>query len=236
MSDLDGPLHAEVIASFLERGHAPSSIELAAALDADPVAIAASLRRLDARHGLVLHPGTAAIWLAHPFSTSPTTVCVTEGDRSWWAPCLWCAAGVIALVEQLRAAASGEAVARGPAIVHARWGGEHEPLVLAPDVSSDPLVHFSAPPRDAWSNVVHWCATVQPFRTTADIDAWCERHRQPRGEAVPWSQVLALGRAWYGNHRARDWRKWTTREASAIFASVGLATPFWQLPESDVTF
>ena len=108
--------------------------------------------------------------------------------------------------------------------------------MLAPDLSSEPLIHFSTPPRDAWSNVVHWCATVQPFRTAEDIDAWCDRHRQPRGEAVPWSQVIALGRAWYGSHRERTWRKWTTREASAIFASVGLSTPFWQLPESDATF
>ena len=223
MSDLDGPLHAQVISSFLERGHAPSTTELAAALEADPAAIAASLRRLDDGHGLVLHPGTVAIWLAHPFSTSPTTVCVTEGERSWWAPCMWCAAGVLALVDS-------------SAIVHARWGGEHEPLVLAPDVSSDPLIHFSTPPRDAWTNVVHWCATVQPFRTTADIDAWCERYRQPRGEAVPWSQVLALGRAWYGHHRDRAWRKWTTRQAAAIFDSVGLRTPFWQLPDTDAAF
>ncbi len=223
MPDLDGALHAEVIASFIDRGHAPSRSELAAALAADPSEVGLVLQRLAAGHGLVLHPGTQAIWIAHPFSTSPTTVCVTHGDSTWWAPCMWCAAGVVALVG-------------GDAVVHARWGGEHEPLVLAPETTGEPLIHFSLPPRDAWSNVVHWCASVQPFRTAADVDAWCERHRQPRGEIVAWSQVIALGRAWYGHHRERAWRRWTTSEASMIFESVGLRSAFWALPESDAAF
>lgn len=226
MSELDGRVHAHVIRSLLERGHAPYASELADALGADTDAIAASLRRLHDGHGLVLHPDTLAVWLAHPFSTSPTTVCVTCGDRTWWAPCMWCAAGVLALLG---------ADARD-ALVHARWAGEHEPLVLGTDPSSEPLVHFAMPPRDAWSNVVHWCASVQPFRADADIDAWCERHRMPRGEAVPWSQVISLGSAWYGGHLSPTWRKWTTRDANTIFAAVGLRSPFWQLPDSDGTF
>jgi hypothetical protein len=223
---IDGRVHAQVIDSFLERGHAPYSSELGAALDVDAVAIADSLRRLHAGHGLVLHPESLSVWVAHPFSSSPTTVCVTAGERSWWTPCMWCAAGVLSLIgDDARTA-----------LVHARWGGEHEPLVLGADPSSDPLVHFAMPPRDAWSNVVHWCASVQPFRTAEDIDAWCERHRMPRGEAVPWSQVRALGAAWYGGHRSPTWRKWTTRDARTIFAAVGLESPFWQLPDSDATF
>lgn len=224
MTDLvDGLVHAHVIATFVDMGHAPSTSELAAALAVEPEVIAASLRSLHAGHGLVLHPDSLAIWIAHPFSTSATTVCVTHGESAWWAPCMWCAAGVLALVD-------------AGAVLHTRWGGEHEPLVLAPDTSTDPLIHFALPPRDAWSNVVHWCASVQPFRTEPDIDGWCERHRQPRGEAVPWSQVVALGRAWYGGHREPTWRKWSSREASMIFQSVGLTSPFWALPDSDAAF
>ena len=223
---LDARLHAEVIRAFLEHGHAPGTSQLAASIGVETAEVAASLRSLHAGHGVVLHPESTAVWLAHPFSSSATSVCVTAGDRTWWAPCLWCAAGVIALLGERS----------GDAVVHARWQGEHEPLVLTADASVDPFVHFALPPRDAWSNVVHWCASVQPFRAVADIDGWCERHGMPRGEAVPWSQVIALGRAWYGDHLEPTWRKWTTREAVLIFGSVGLRSPFWQLPESDDTF
>jgi Alkylmercury lyase len=219
----DGAVHAGVIESFIERGHAPSQTELSITLALDPSEIAVSLRRLAAGHGLVLHPGTVATWIAHPFSSTPTTVCVTHGDRLWWAPCMWCAAGIVSLVGD-------------DALVHARWGGEHEPLILAAETTTPPLIHFALPPREAWTNVVGWCATVQAFRTEAEIEAWCARHRQPRGEAVPWSQVLELGRAWYGSHREPTWRKWTTSQAAAIFSSVGLRSPFWQLPESDAAF
>lgn len=223
---LDARVHAAVITSFLEHGHAPGLSALASSLGLDADTTSASLRRLHAGHGLVLHPDSVAVWIAHPFSASPTNVCVTSGERTWWAPCMWCAAGVLALLP----ASSSDA------LVHARWRGEHEPLVLAGDSSTDPLIHFAHSPRDAWSNVVHWCATVQPFKAAADIDEWCERHRMPRGEAMPWSQVVALGRAWYSGHAAPAWRKWTTRQANAIFESVGLRSPFWRLPESDDAF
>jgi len=223
---LDGRVHAAVLRSFVERGHAPGTSELAASLGVEPTEIATALRSLHDGHGLVLHPGSTAVWIAHPFSASSTNVCVTAGDRTWWAPCLWCASGVISLLGERG----------GEAVVHARWQGEHEPLVLTADASSDPLVHFALPPRDAWDNVVHWCASVQPFRAAADIDGWCERHRMPRGEAVPWSHVLALGRAWYGGHLSPTWRKWTAREAVMIFGSVGLRSAFWALPDSDERF
>ncbi len=229
-AEIDGRVHAQVMASFVDHGAPPTAAQLAASLDLEPDVIAGSLRRLHAGHGLVLHPDSLAIWIAHPFSSSPTSVCVTADDRTWWAPCMWCAAGVLSLIEPTPG---------GPhALVHARWRGEHEPLVLGADAAIDPLIHFAMPPRDAWSNVVHWCATVQPFKSAADVDEWCERHALPRGEAVPWSQVRALGRAWYdeSHYLSPTWRKWTTRQASAIFESVGLRSPFWLLPESDETF
>jgi hypothetical protein len=224
---IDGRVHHQVLTSFVERGFAPTLHELAAALAAPVQDVEQSLQRLHTGHGLVLHPGTHEIWIAHPFCSSPSAVWIAAGERGWWAPCLWCAAGIVAL-------------AAPTATLHARYAGEHEPLAIEVRDGESPnaehLVHFAIPPRAAWTNVSHWCSTVLPFRSARDVDAWTARHRLPRGEIVPWSQVLALGRAWYGRHLDLDWRKWTLREAQSIFECAGLHPPFWRLPESEAPF
>ena len=68
-----------------------------------------------------------------------------------------------------------------------------------------------------------------PFHSGAEIAAWCERHRQPRGQAVPLTQVAQLARAWYGKHADPDWKKWSIAEAQEIFAGAGLVSGFWDL-------
>jgi hypothetical protein len=225
---VEGRVHHEVIASFVRRGRPPAPGELERALGLSAEDAAAALRRLHDGHGLVLHPGSADIWIAHPFSASPTAVWVAAGARGWWAPCLWCAAGIVAL-------------AAPAATIHARHAGEHEAVAIevrdgAAAAPGDLVVHFALPPRDAWRNVVHWCATVLPFRRAEDVAPWCERHGLPRGAVVPWPQVLALGRAWYGRHLDEDWRKHTVAEAQAIFDEVGLRGELWRLPVSDRPF
>jgi hypothetical protein len=77
---------------------------------------------------------------------------------------------------------------------------------------------------------------VLPFRSPADVPAWCGRHALPHGDIVPIARVLDLGRTWYGNHRSPTWRKWTTAEAARIFAAAGFTGPHWQLPSGDERF
>jgi alkylmercury lyase-like protein len=224
---VEGRVHHEVISSFVHRGRPPALAELAHALGLAPEDAAAALRQLHDGHGLVLHPGSTDIWIAHPFSASPTAVWVAASARGWWAPCLWCAAGIVAL-------------AAPTSTIHARHGGEHEPAAIevrnGAAASGDLVVHFSLPPRDAWHNVVHWCQAVLPFRRAEDIAPWCDRHGLPRGAVLPWPQVIALGRAWYGRHLDPDWRKHTVAEAQAIFEELGLRDEFWRLPVSDRPF
>lgn len=221
--ELDGRVHHHVISSFVDRGFASTASELAETLGIDRVRIEASLRRLHEGHGLVLHPGSTEVWIAHPFSSSPSGVFVRAGERGWWAPCLWCGMGIASL-------------AGSDATLFARYGGEDETARIDPRDPSTTVVHFATPPRDAWNNVVHWCATVQPFRRAEDVDPWCTRHRIPRGVIVPIEQVLRLGRAWYGRHLAEDWKKWTLEEARSIFNSVGLTGDFWRLPTAPGNF
>jgi hypothetical protein len=222
---LDGRVHAAVIRGFLARGFAPSPAEIAGELSTSLESIEDSLRSLESAHGLVLHHGKTDVWIAHPFSSSPTGVWVACGERGWWAPCIWCAMGIAVL-------------AGDECIIHARLGGESETteIRVGAEVSPDLPVHFAHPPRDAWDNVVHWCASVLPFRTANDVPAWCTRHRFPEGRIIPASRVLTLARRWYGRHADDDWKKHTIAEAQRIFDEVGLEGEFFRLPEAEGTF
>jgi hypothetical protein len=218
---LDGRVHRQVMLSFVNRGHAPSADEIADALGVSRNDVVEALARLHEGHGLVLHPGGEAVWVAHPFSASPTAIWVAGPRRGWWAPCVWCAMGVVVL-------------AAPDAVVHARFGGEgREARIVVQGgalASEDWPVHFAVPARDAWVNVVHFCATVLPFERAEDVAAWCEGHALPRGDVVALSQVLALAREWYGPYLDPDWRKRTVDEAQAVFDRVGLQGSHWRLP------
>ena len=69
-----------------------------------------------------------------------------------------------------------------------------------------------------------------------DAAAWSTRHGVALGDVVPIDRILALARVWYGRHLDPDWRKWTIDEARAMFTSVGLTSPTWDLPPADGRF
>ena len=119
-------VHWAIIDAFIEHGRPPRL----------PTEAHPALLQLAADHGVVLHPGTTEIWIAHPFSASPTGVWVERRDdgRGWWAPCIWCAMGIVTL-------------AAPDAVIHTRYGGEAEPAVIevsAGAVRSDACIHFPA--------------------------------------------------------------------------------------------
>jgi hypothetical protein len=224
----DSRTHACVLRAIVDHGRAPTIEEIAGALSLAGDEARASLRRLHASHGLVLDPARDDVWIAHPFSLSPTATWVEAESRGWWAPCLWCACGIVRLCAPTSR-------------VHARWMGEGEPLVIsfvdgAPISHPDLLVHFATPPREAWDNVVRWCASVLPFSCAEDVDRWCERHGIARGESIPLRRVADLAAHWYGRHLDEDWRKWTLVEAQAIFDHQGLVGDFWRLPKGEGTY
>lgn len=214
-------LHYELVHGLVERGACPSNAELGRAVGRSEGEIEESLRDLAAIHGVVLHPHVCRPWVVHPFSLTPTLNWVTGDRGSWWAPCIWCALGVAVVVG-------------GKTRIHTRFGAESEPLVI--DVDEGNLVrgegvwvHFAIPPAQAWDNVHQHCSLVLPFRSTADIEKWCQRHGVQSGEPVRLSQVAKLARAWYGSHGDPQWRKWSVAEAQEIFDRVGLTSDFWRL-------
>jgi hypothetical protein len=214
-------VHYELVRGLVERNACPSNAELAQELGLSSGEVEDLLRSLAAIHGVVLHPHVCEPWIIHPFSLTPTLNWI-EGERGgWWAPCVWCAFGVAALVG-------------GKVRIHTRLGGESESLTIPvengePDRLYDFWVHFAIPPVRAWDNVHQHCSLVLPFRSPEEIQGWCKRHCVPMGQAVPLPQVARLARRWYGSHADRDWHKWSVAEAQDIFRQTGLDSPFWDL-------
>ena len=227
MSNLESAVHFNLIDSLIQRGRVPTKRETADRLGVSLEAVEQTLKSLAETHGVVLHPHSGDVWVIHPFSASPTATWLAVESHGWWCPCMWCACGVANLVG-------------GTATIHTRLGGEAEDVDIHIDNGAvrenDLVVHFAVPPRGAWDNVHHFCATVLPFRDANAVRQWSERHGIPVGAVVPIEQVMALGKVWYGRHADRDWQKWSVREAASIFESVGLVGEFWSLPTTDGGF
>jgi len=164
--DLDAQAlaHHLLIESIIAQGHAPRRQKLAREMGLTLGEIEALYRGMAENHALVLHPHEPEPWIIHPFSLSPTGTWVEHDGRGWWAPCMWCAFGILTLASDNKG------------IVHTRLQGEAEDLDVRVDgdniAPADLIIHFSVPPRHAWDNVHHTCATCLPFRSEAQIDQW----------------------------------------------------------------
>jgi len=93
---------------------------------------------------ILLDPRTGEIWMAGPFSATPTEYVVTAGTRRWWANCAWDMLGVGALVDdtvgiRARCTDCGEDVA-----LTLRPGDEHV---------ADMVVHFLLPAAEWYADI-----------------------------------------------------------------------------------
>jgi hypothetical protein len=67
------------------------------------------------------------------------------------------------------------------------------------------------------------------FRSEGHVDRWCESRGIARGAVFEIEQAWGLGRDWYANRLAPDWRRRTPEEAEALFAGLGLTGEAWRL-------
>ena len=74
-------LHEHIITSFLGKQRAPGIAEIAAHFRCDEVETRRGLRALADDHGVVLHPKTDEVRVAHLFSATPTPFVVRTGER-----------------------------------------------------------------------------------------------------------------------------------------------------------
>lgn len=220
-------LHHAIISGFLDRERPPTIAELSENFGCEPSLVRTGLRALAEYHGVVLHPQSDEVWVAHPFSAAPTTCVVRAGTKRWWGNCIWCSLGVAHL-------------AGGTADIETRLGALDDPITIriadGQILDEELVVHFPIPMRHAWDNVIYTCAVMLPFRSEAAVDVWCTSRGIPKGDVRPIAQIWRFATDWYGRHADPDWRKWSVREATAIFARHGLTGPTWMLTEDGERF
>jgi hypothetical protein len=132
---------------------------------------------------------------------------------------LYCGFGIAACLKQ-------------DAKITTRYGGEARIAhydMRDGEIESDDVFHLSIPVRNWWDNVIHACASFQPFRSEAEIDQWCERHDMGRGAVLTIPALWHFAKDWYGNYLDDSWRKRSREDIKSIFASHGLTSEFWDI-------
>ncbi len=220
-------LHETIIASFLERQRPPTLCEIASRFRRDAADARRALRELADNHGVVLHPNSEDIWIAHPFSAAPTTFVVSSGTSKWWGNCAWCSLGVAAL-------------AGGTATIETRIGAIDDHATIRIEngelLDTDFVVHFPIPMQRAWDNVIYTCSVMLLFRNEAQVDKWCATRGIAKGDVRPIAQVWRFAAEWYARHADPNWTKWSAQQAAAIFSRHGLTGPIWTLPSEAARF
>jgi hypothetical protein len=216
MADQD--LRGLLTRMIAERGHAPDIGELAASAGMSEAEAEAALRRLHDAHALLLQPHKCEPWAVHPFALSPGSCWVETREHGYWANCLYCGLGI--------AAAIGT-----DADVTTRLGGEARTALYRVRggrlLDTDGVFHLSTPAARWWDNVIHACATFQPFAAETEVDDWCARHALPRGHVMTLEALWAFASDWYGAYLETPWRKRSPDEVRALLARHGLTGPFW---------
>lgn len=223
LDDLDWQIRTHVYEYIIEHTEPPTAAQTAAALDITEARAAKAYRRLDARHALILQPGGDTIRMAHPFSAIPTAFRVHAGGRSYWANCAWDMLGIAVVLNadvQVEATCPGSDEVSHIAVEGDEVKGNGE------------IIHFPQPFAHWYDDLITTCASMLLFRTEADIDAWCQERQMPHGAVLTLEETWALSKPWYATRRRPDYRGRTAAEAQAVFAQVGLTSPFWQTPPS----
>jgi Alkylmercury lyase len=216
----DQDLRGLVTRLIARQGHAPSLPELAGEAGAGLAEVEAGLRRLHEAHALLLHPNRCEPWVVHPFALSPGSCWVETAQRGYWANCLYCALGIAAALA-------------ADARITTRLGGEARTVRYRVEggrlVDTDGVFHLSTPARHWWDNVIHACASFQPFESEAEVEPWCERHALPRGHVMTMEALWRFASDWYGGYLEAPWRKRSVGQVRTLFERHGLSGPFWDL-------
>lgn len=129
---------------FVEHGRSPTTSQLADELSLDASQIEQALRDLSAGHAIVLVPGQMRVWMAPPFSAMPTRHRVRIGDRQWWAPCIWDALGIPAML-----GSDGHVITECPYSRSMLEVSVKDSALL----DNDGAVHFLVPAAEWWTDL-----------------------------------------------------------------------------------
>ena len=129
----------------VEHGSIPAREAIGAALNIGESETDGALAQLSELHHLALLP-SGEIMMAQPFSAIPTAYVVSADQHTWWAPCLWDALGIAAMVgDDVRIRTSCADCNEG--VILSVEGG-------APAFPAEAIMHFVVPARDWWQDIV----------------------------------------------------------------------------------
>ncbi len=220
-------LHHILIKETIESGYAPDVSWLTNYFQSSQEEVEKALLALQEYHGVVLHPNEFKVWVVHPFSLSPTNFYIKSGKGQWWGNCAWCSLGVAALIQT-------------DLTIYTTIGAEGKSIEIHIEsgrvLEENLLIHFPISMENAWDNVVYTCSNMLVFENEKQIENWSQRHNIPKGDAQPIQKIWEFSKKWYGNHLAKDWKKWTIKEAKEMFDEFDLNHEVWQIEESERRF
>jgi hypothetical protein len=97
--------------------------------------------------------------------------------------------------------------------------------------AGEQVAHFLTPVSRIWDNVVHTCGNQRIFCDDSCVDDWLTRAGEQRGYVMDLPTLWRLASRWYEGRLDRGYVRREPVAAAAYFAEVGLAGPFWGLPE-----
>jgi Alkylmercury lyase len=145
--DIDTAVKMNIYETIARTTQAPTSADVAEALNISPAEVAAALERLHKKRLLVPEPGDPSrIRMAPPFSGVETSFRVKVQDKVYYANCAWDALGIAAALQ-------------ANAIIKASDGYSGEPIVLevrnGQPVPQSCVIHFAVPAAHWWDDIIH---------------------------------------------------------------------------------
>ncbi len=145
--DFDTKVKLHLYETIARTTQAPSSREVAAALNATLAEVEAAFSNLHKKKLLVPEPDNPSrIRMAPPFSGIPTSFRVKVQEKNYYANCSWDALGVPAALHQ-------------DAVVEAEDGYSGEPIVLeirnGLPVPVSCVFHFAVPAAQWWDDIIY---------------------------------------------------------------------------------
>jgi hypothetical protein len=217
-------LRLAVYRTFAESGLAPTVPGLAQALGTSPADVRAGLQELhNARH-IVLDDSGERILMAHPFASIPLGFSVMGENTLWWGGCAWDSFALPHLLpDEPEVLIATRCPGCGAALA---WSVGRE----APP-AGEQVAHFLTPVSRIWDDVVHTCGNQRIFCDDSCVDDWLTRAGEQRGYVMDLPTLWRLASRWYEGRLDRGYVRREPVAAAAYFAEVGLAGPFWGLPE-----
>lgn len=91
-------LRVFVYETLIETGRAPDAAAIGARFGVTADDARQAIRTAGIGKTLLAHPATGDIWMAGPFSATPTSYRVVGRRTSWWANCAWDMLGIPVIV------------------------------------------------------------------------------------------------------------------------------------------